>query len=83
MTRAIRTILNIIGFYYIVGLWAAAPRVMETVREDLRMLRRLWPITPEDCRAALVGEFIFSPRRLRQRYAEECDFHHNLDNRWL
>ncbi|MDD5726777.1 MAG: hypothetical protein PHC53_05255 [Patescibacteria group bacterium] len=83
MAWRIRTVLDILGFYYIVNLWFAARRALETFRTDMRMLRQLWPVTPEDCRTALVGELIFSPRQLRRRFAEECDFNRNLDGRWL
>jgi hypothetical protein len=46
------------------------------------MLRELWSVTPSDCRAALIGEFIFNPNALKARYFEEINYQRNLRSRW-
>ncbi|MEA3463897.1 MAG: hypothetical protein U9R14_02380 [Patescibacteria group bacterium] len=46
------------------------------------MLRELWGVTPSDCRAAIIGEFIFNPNALKNRYYQEKHFQSNLKNRW-
>ena len=47
-----------------------------------RMLRELWGVTSFDCKAALIGEFMFNPDALKIRYSQEKHFQNNLKNGW-
>lgn len=54
----------------------------EKEKGTLGMLRELWGATPSDCRTALIGEFIFNPNALKNRYYQEKYFQSNLKNSW-
>ena len=54
----------------------------EKERSPLSMLRELWKTTPSDCRASLVGEFIFNPGALKNRYYQEKYFQDSLKDHW-
>ena len=46
------------------------------------MFRELWSVTSNDCKAALIGEFIFNPNALKARYFEEMNYRRNMKGRW-
>jgi hypothetical protein len=54
----------------------------EEPKSAFAMLAELWKTTPSDCRAALIGEFLFDPAAFRNRYFQEQYFRESLKNRW-
>lgn len=57
-------------------------KTVEGLREQWKMFRELWKSVPADCRGALVGELIFNPNALQQRYDEELSFRERMSGRW-
>lgn len=54
----------------------------EKPKSDFAMLSELWKVTSADCRAALIGEFLFNPAAFRNRYFQEKYFQERLKNQW-
>jgi len=55
---------------------------VEKEKGTFGMLRELWSVVPSDCKAAVIGEFIFNPNALKARYFEEMNYRQNMKNRW-
>ncbi len=55
---------------------------VEKEKGTFGMLRELWSVTSSDCKSALIGEFIFNPNALKNRYYQEKHFQSSLKNRW-
>jgi len=47
-----------------------------------QMFIDLWKVTKLDCRAQLIREFIFEPRTIERRWANEVQFQSNLKSGW-
>lgn len=45
------------------------------------MFRELWALR-QTGRSVLIGEYLFNPGALRNRYAKEARFQHELCRRW-
>lgn len=57
-------------------------RAEEPEKGTFGMFRELWGVVPAEYRMTLIGEFMFNPRAIQNRYREEQKFRSNLDRRW-
>jgi len=51
-------------------------------KRQFEKLAELWKVTPSDCRAQLLTEFILFPKDFERRFSEEMRFQFNTLSRW-
>ena len=70
-------------FRIVRGMWRDLLFFLKRFRRNVRRVKALWPVTPEDCRDQLIFELFFDERKLVRRYGEEIEFQRNLKNGWI
>ena len=70
-------------FRIVRGMWRDLLFFRKRFQRNVRRVKALWPVTPDDCRGQLIFELFFDEGRLVHRYREEIEFQHNLKNGWI